>query len=185
MADQKPDFWDQTWDAAASVIRTVAPTLATAIGGPLAGTAVKVIADAIFGSGERSPADVSATIASGLSPAQLLSLKSAEQQFILDMKKADIDILRLDGVDRSDARGMQIATRSQTTTVIAAMTIFSFFGMTLLILLGYSKVDNTLGGLLIGTVGAKAGQVYNFMFGSSEGSRGKDAYLAQSKPANS
>jgi hypothetical protein len=178
----KPDFWDKTWDGAVAVIQAVAPMLATAVGGPLAGTAVQALSTALFGDPAHSAADVSATINAGLTPAQLVSMQTAENQFKLDMEKCQIDIMKINADDTNSARGMQIANKDPAVDVISYITILAFLGMVTLVLLGYAKVDGALAGTLVGLVAGKAGDVYHFLFGTSVSNQNKDNLLAQSSP---
>jgi hypothetical protein len=48
-------------EALLNVVRTVAPTIATAVGGPLAGMATRVISEALLGKPDGSEAEPSAS----------------------------------------------------------------------------------------------------------------------------
>ena len=50
-------------NAAKSIIQTVAPTIGTAVGGPLGGMAVKAISEALLGKPDGTPDEVSKAIA--------------------------------------------------------------------------------------------------------------------------
>lgn len=73
------------------LVRTVAPTVATALGSPVAGIAVKALADSLLGDDTATEEQVAQAIKNA-SPDDLLKLKTIEQDFILTMKKLDIDL---------------------------------------------------------------------------------------------
>jgi hypothetical protein len=65
--------WKQT-------VRNVAPTIGTALGGPLAGTAVKLLADKFLGKQDATEAEVAAAI-QGATSEQLIKLKEIDTEF--------------------------------------------------------------------------------------------------------
>ena len=73
--------------AFADILKSVAPTIATALGGPLAGAAVSFLASKLG----VDPAVVEQTVA-GMGPADLVKMKELDQQFQLDMAKIGISI---------------------------------------------------------------------------------------------
>lgn len=94
------------------VIGSVAPGLATAFGGPLAGAAVKVIADKVLGKPGASEEEVAQALASGaLTGEQIVALKSAEQQFQLELSKISADTEKAYLLDVQDARARQVVTK--------------------------------------------------------------------------
>lgn len=169
---------DEIWKVAKGVLGTVAPTLATAIGGPLAGQAVRAIGEALglpADAGDRAVADAVAAA----TPEQLLALKKADQDFTIRMRELDIDVLSLDQRDRANAREMKVATKSWTTEVLAFVVVAGFLGTVYAVLAGFVEgmkdpLTATTVGTLIGYVSAKADQVISFYFGSSASSKAKD-----------
>lgn len=82
------------------ILRSVAPTLATAFGGPLAGAAVSFLASKLG----VDPAIVQQTVA-GMGPADLVKLKDMDYQFQLEMAKIGISIdMAQIGVDAEEAK---------------------------------------------------------------------------------
>ena len=164
-----------------SIVKTVAPVLGTAIGGPFGGMATKAITSALLGPDEASTgpaleAKLSAAIQND--PDALLKLKKADQDFDTRMKELDVDILQIDADDRASARTAQNTNKTWIVPILASVTTISFFLMVAWILAGEVTLDSTLLGIIIGTVGTKAEQVYNFYFGSSSGSKDKTAALS-------
>lgn len=160
------------------VVGTVAPTIATALGGPLAGLAVKAIGGAL-GLGEgASEAEVAAKIA-GATPADLLALKKADQEFALEMQRLEVDLERIAAGDRDSARLMQRETKSWAPPVLAAVVVGGFIAASVAVLGGWVEglkdpLIAALVGSVIGNITAATMLVLNFYFGTSASSRAKD-----------
>ena len=71
----------------ASILSTVAPMIATALGGPLAGAAVSFLASKLG----VDPAIVEQTVA-GMGPADLVKMKELDNEFNLEMAKVGISL---------------------------------------------------------------------------------------------
>ena len=89
------------------IIGSVAPTIASALGGPLAGTAVGALSHALFGTPDKPQAEVEQAVASA-TPEQLLTIKQAEAEFAEKMKQLDVDLAKLAVDDRNSARQREI-----------------------------------------------------------------------------
>ena len=104
-----------------SILKTVAPWLGTAIGGPLGGMAVDFIADKL-GLPEKSVDAVKQAIA-GMTPEQALALKQSDQEFALHMQTigyANIkDLEELAVKDRDSARNREIQVKDDTNKLLA------------------------------------------------------------------
>lgn len=159
-----------------STLATVAPTIATALGGPLAGMAVKVAADALGIEADES--ELQQALATG-DPEVLAKLKQANQDFLVRMKELGIREEELVYKDRADARQMYEKTGTILVPLLSIIIISAFLGMVWYILSGEAKVESALAGTLIGYVSAKAEQVVAFLFGSSQGSKEKTAAMAE------
>ncbi len=92
------------------LLGSVAPTLATALGGPLAGLAVKSLSKALLGAEDFSEEAVMEAMATA-SPEQLAAVKKIDADFKVQMKSLDIDLERIAVDDRKSARDMQKETR--------------------------------------------------------------------------
>lgn len=159
-----------------SLVSTVAPLLGTALGGPLAGVAVKAIGDAL-GLSDATEERIAEALSAPSSDA-LLALRQADQAFKVRMRELGISEEQLHAADRANARGMQIATKSWAPPVLAAVVTAGFFGI-LSYLLSYGAPDK--GGeallILLGSMATAWGQVISYYFGSSAGSARKDDLL--------
>ena len=167
-----------------NLVRTVAPGLATALGGPLAGAAVQTISTAVLGKPDGTEEEVAIAVASGGADA-LLKLKEAENAFAIKMKEIGVDLEKVHANDRADARGREVKTGDiWTPRILAATIIGGFLAMVASVLLGKvsgiaDPVAAGMIGTLIGYVSAKADQVVSYYFGSSAGSAAKTDLLAR------
>lgn len=162
------------------IIGTVAPTLATALGGPLAGVAAKAATQALFGDEEIPETELQGRIEQAVrdDPDALLKLKEADHAFKTKMRELNVDLEKIHADDRNSARQLQIATNSYTVPILAGLTVAAFFGVVFWVLTGKVTLESTLLGFILGQVSSKAEQVYNYFFGSSKGSKDKTAALA-------
>lgn len=159
-----------------SLVATVAPTIATALGGPLAGMAVKELG-AVLGIEAPTEENVSAALA-GATPEVLAKMKAADQDFGAKMKSLDIDLEKIAAGDRDSARKMATDTKSYAPAVLATIVTVGFFGILIGLLTGIMHTKDTPELLLlIGSLGTAWGAVMNFYFGSSAGSQNKDATI--------
>ena len=154
----------------------VAPLLGTALGGPLGALAGQVLGTALGVDG--SDEEALAAALQKATPEQLLAIKTADNQFKLDMAKLGMRPEELEVEDRISARAAQAATKDGLLPWLAALVVGTFCGVVAAVLFGGLKVEAVIGGTLIGYLSAKAEQVLSFYFGSTRSSRGKDQALA-------
>jgi hypothetical protein len=162
------------------IVGAVAPTIAAALGGPLAGVAVAALSDKLLGRADGSAEDVGAAIIAG-GPEALQAIKQADQAFAVRMRELDIDIERLHQTDRDSARGREVKTGDHwTPRAMAAGVTLGFFGV-LAWLLGYGMPERGGEALLVmlGALGSAWGAIVNYYFGSSAGSAQKTALLGK------
>ena len=95
-----------------NVVGALAPTLGSALGGPLGGQAASVIAG-VLGC-QSDPKSINKAIQEA-TPEQMLELKKAEQQFEIQMKELDVDIFRLETVEKQDAKHTQPVSYTHLT----------------------------------------------------------------------
>lgn len=161
------------------LIRSVAPSLATALGGPLAGVAVREIAGKVLGKPDATEDDVAAAMAAA-NPETLLKLRELDQQFKKDMAALGVELERLDSADRKDARARQVAMKDWTPNVLAAIVLLAF-GVTHWHLLNHAVPQDMkeLIARMLATLDAMVMLVLSYFFGSSRGSRAKDELIAR------
>lgn len=150
-----------------SLVGSIAPTIATALGGPLAGMAVKAVGDAI-GITDATPDTVGAALANA-TPEQLAAIKKADQDFAAKMKELDINLEEIQAHDRDSARGMQINLRSNIPAALATLITVGFFGILIGLMGGWLHTgDSNELLLLLGALATSWGAVVNFYYGSSQ-----------------
>lgn len=159
-------------------LRQIAPTIATALGGPLAGMAVTAISKAIG----VEPDQVQEVISSGkLTAEQISSIKLAELELQKQEKSLGLDFAKLAVEDTKSAREMQTATRSIVPAALAGAVTLGFFGILATLMLGYAqKGDEVM--IMLGSLGTAWTGIIGFYFGSSASSQAKDKLLYQSTP---
>lgn len=165
-----------------STIATVAPTLATALGGPLAGTAATAISKAVFGAdstASSASSDELAAAVTAATPETLAKLKAAEMQFKQDLKALDIDLERVASADRASARQRQVQLKDWVPSMLAALVLLGFFGA-FAAMLFYPLPDGSKESLyiLLGALASMATSVMTYYFGSSAGSAEKTRLLS-------
>lgn len=168
-----------------TVLRTVAPWIATAVGGPLGGMAVEAAANAL-GLSDKTVEAVKSAIG-GATPEQMLALKNADHEFALRMQELGFknvaDLEAIAAGDRASARGMQIANKSFMPAVITAGILTSFI-VTLLVMF---FVPIPLGNrdmiiYMVGQLSGFAGSAVAFWLGTTRQSEDKTRMLAMAPP---
>ena len=87
------------------MVGALAPTLGSALGGPLGGQAASVIAG-VLGC-QPDPKSIDKAIQAA-TPEQMLELKKAEQGFEMQMKELEVDVFKLEVQDKQAARGASL-----------------------------------------------------------------------------
>ena len=156
----------------------IAPSIATALGGPLAGVAVRTLSNAIFGHEDGTEEQISAAMASA-TPDQLAAIKKIDADFKVQMKSLDIDLERISAGDRDSARQMQRDTKDWVPKVLAVVITLGFFGILIWMLLnGMPKTGTEALLMMLGALGTAWTGVVNFYYGSSAGSKAKTDALS-------
>jgi membrane-bound ClpP family serine protease len=151
----------------------IAPSIATALGGPLAGVAIKTLSSAIFGHEDASHDQISEAMASA-TPDQLAAIKKIDADFKVQMKSLDIDLERISAGDRDSARQMQKETRDWVPKFLAVVITIGFFGILVWMLVnGMPQTGTEALLMMLGALGTAWTGVVNFYYGSSAGSKAK------------
>lgn len=166
------------WGKLKDTVVGLAPTLAAALGGPIAGGAVKVLSNVLLGKDDGSEDELIAAI-SGATPDQLLALKKADQDYKSKMAELSIDLFELEVDDRKNAR-TSFKDDLSAQKVLAAVFITGYF--VLLALMGIYP-DFEIDPILIGVMAASVQAIMQFFYGSSAGSKLKT--LLQSEVSKS
>ena len=145
------------------IIGAVAPTLGTALAGPLGGTAAQAISAVL---GCKPDAKSISTAMSSATPQQLLDIKEAELEFEARMQELSVDIYELETKDIQDARRAFAGDWTPKILAIGLMIIFAAYAF-LITVSPPSTQSDTIPSLLIGTFSGVLASVVSFYFGSS------------------
>lgn len=164
------------------LIGSVAPTIATALGGPVAGMAVKAISGALFGHEDGTQDDIMTALANPTGD-QLAALKKIDADFKVQMKSLDIDLERIMAGDRASARDMQKETKDWIPRALAVGVTFGFFGILFYMLIfGLPTTGNEAMLLMLGALQTAWTSIIAFFFGASSSDATRDKMLYNSKP---
>ncbi len=165
-----------------SIVKTVAPTLANALGGPLSGAAVSVLANTLLGK-EGTENDVSETILCGLTPIEQAALRKADQDFAIQVRQLSNDSTNMYLMDTQNARKYNSGNENIVKLAYIVLSIFaiimaSALAFSLLKSGDINPAESALTGAVVGYVAGLAQQVVGFFFGSSSGSDKKTEAMA-------
>lgn len=164
-------------------LKTIAPTIATAMGGPLAGMAVDAIGNAL-GMKDATKEQVKDLLASGtLTADQMASIKQADANLKVRMKELEIDMEKVHAGDRNSAREMAAKTGDVWTPRLMAIVVFAVWGA-----VNYKLFNGTINGDMrelvaraLGTLDAVLMAVIYYYYGSSSSSAAKTEAMAGKK----
>ena len=157
-------------------LKQIAPTIATAMGGPLAGMAVSAISKAI-GVDEEKVGDLIAN--NKLTAEQIAQVKIAEIELQKQANELGLNFEKLAVDDRKSAREMQATTRSIVPPLLAAIVTVGFFGILVMMLMGTVESDNPPILMMLGSLGTAWTGIIAYYFGSSAGSQAKTEMLSK------
>lgn len=89
------------------LVKSVAPVLGTALGGPMAGAAVKTLASKFLGSDDGDISTLEKQLGEQLSvasPETLIEIKKLDTEFEAKMKELDVDVFKIEAQDKQSAR---------------------------------------------------------------------------------
>jgi hypothetical protein len=161
------------------LIGGLAPTVASALLGPLGGVAVAGLGK-IFGIDAATTDNVAKAFQDGkLTPEQLSAIKQLELQCQNDEKERGFKYSELEFQDTASARHMQELTNSNIPPVLSILVTIGFFGILGFMLMSpnYKPTEPLL--VMLGSLGTAWVGIVQFYFGSSHGSQQKTALLAQ------
>jgi len=159
-------------------LKTICPTIATCLGGPLGGLAYEAVAKVL----NVSQDDAKKMLDDGkLTSDQIASVQLAEVQLKAKAQELGLDFEQLAVSDRKSARDMQTSSHSFIPPALAIMVTFGFFGILVGLMMETFKTSDALL-LMLGSLGTAWTAIMSFYFGSSAGSQAKDRLLQKSNP---
>ena len=161
-------------------LEQIAPTIATCLGGPLAGLAVTALSK-LFGV---APDQVQSMINDNkLSADQIAAVQQEEIRFKEQTQALGLNFEQLAVEDRKSARDMQTTTQSIIPPLLSILVTVGFFGILAYLMVTPADTANTPLMIMLGSLGTAWTGIIAFYFGSSAGSQKKDAMLYNSTPA--
>ena len=159
-------------------LEKLAPTVASALGSPVAGMAVGALESALGMSGD----DVQKTVEAGkLTGEQVAAIQQAELAIKAKAQELGLDFAKLTNEDRANARDMQKTVKSWVPPTLAMLVTVGFFGILIAMMTG--KIDQAAEvDIMLGSLGTAWTGIIAFYFGSSAGSQAKDAMIHNSTP---
>lgn len=160
------------------ILAGLAPTLASAILGPLGGVAVAALGK-IFGIENATTADLTKAFQDGrMTPDQLTAIKQLEMKYQNDEKERGFKFAELEYKNQDSARQMQMATHSKMPAVLTVMVTIGFFGILSLLFFHPELKGNEIVMMMVGQLSAVWAGCVAFYTGTTFGSANKNAMLA-------
>jgi hypothetical protein len=168
-----------------SLLKTVAPWIGTALGGPLGGLAVDAATSAL-GLSDKS-ADGLKNALAGVTQEDILKLKQADQNFQETMQtlgfKQVTDLETIAASDRKDARALEVNTKSIMPALLSSFITIGFFGLLTGMMTGVLQYkDNQALMLMLGSFATAFTGVVAYWFGTTASSQAKTDIIARSPP---
>ena len=113
-----------------NIIGAVAPTIGTALGGPMGNMAANMIADTL--GCEPTPKKIEKAVQAA-TPEQLAEIKKIDAEFEIKMKELEVDLYELETKDIQDARGK--FSKDWTSRIMGLFVVGGFMGYIFLVTL--------------------------------------------------
>ena len=164
------------------------PLIATAFGGPAAGSVAKMVTNALGLSEDASEDEIIQHMESN--PDAVIKLKELQLNHEAELKRLGIKESEMYLIDTQDARKAQIEREKQTGKtdinlyVLAWVNVIGFFAVVIVLMFADIEGEaNNILYMLLGVLATCFAKVNSYFFGSSQGSKDKTAMLAVGKKA--
>ena len=160
-------------------IKKLAPTVASALGGPLAGIAVTAIGE-LFNIASPTTAKIQEAIENGsLTGEQISGIRQLELKLKSEEAERGFKYAELEFKDRDSARNMNIQTGAKTPAVLTWIIVAIVLGLEGMILFNGMPVgvSEIVTGRILGTLDMSLMMVLAFWFGTTYGSGRKTDLL--------
>jgi hypothetical protein len=180
-----------------TALASIAPTLATMLGGPFAGAAITALEGALGLAPGAGADEITKIVQTGaMTPETLAAVRAADQKHEETLKQQGVDLVKInadheaamavtDASDRDSARKREIAVRGWTTPVMAWTIVCASLALVAATVSGNITKDPSLAGqvgIVTGYLLNEAKSVVAYYFGSSFGSDRKTELIAQGSP---
>ena len=146
-----------------NLIGAVAPTIGTALGGPMGNMAANMIAETL--GCEPTPKKIEQAVQAA-TPEQLAEIKKIDADFEVKMKELEVDVFKLETEDTQDAR--KTFYKDWTSKFMGLIVIGGFMGYIFLVTIQPPEQNSeALINLVLGYLGGLASAVISFYFGAS------------------
>jgi hypothetical protein len=161
------------------VVKSVAPVLGTALGGPLAGAAIKTLSAKFLGTDEGDLQDLETQLENqflSASPDALIELRKLDKEFEAKMAELKVDVFKIETRDRQNAR-----KENKQSIMPAALSVgLSVTIIVIVYLLFYVTVptgSKEVLFMLLGVVMKEWGGSMQYWFGTTRSSAEKTAMM--------
>jgi hypothetical protein len=154
------------------LLSSLAPTIASAAGGPMAGMAVKMAAQKL-GLPETTTANEIEDLIER-QPERAVALKQADQDFKDRIKEMEIDLesFKTEVEDRQDAREKNREANDWTPRIFIILCLFLYGAFIIMItVMPHDQNDETIISLVLGQLSALLGTGGAYYFGSQSGKK--------------
>jgi hypothetical protein len=177
-----------------SALTSIAPTLATMLAGPFAGTAVAALESACgLTQGSGTDAITKVIQGGGMTPEITAAIRAADQKHAETMGQQGIDLAKINldfeaaqdkvaADDRDSARKMEIAKHSVWPGVLSALTTAGVLGIIGARMYGLNLPNDPTTVQLIGSLTTGWGMAMAYWLGTTRQSANAVNLLAQSSP---
>ena len=164
-------------------LTSIAPTLASALLGPMGGMAVAGLGK-ILGIDNATQKDITKAITdSKITPDQLAEIQKLELQYKNDEAERGFKYAELQFKDVDSARNLEVQTHSYTPSILTWIIVIAVLALEGAMLFGVKiLVDDIVLGRIMGTLDTSLGLVLAYWFGSNSSSARKTELLAQATP---
>lgn len=164
-------------------LAAVAPTVATALGGPMGGMVANM---ALTGLGidaaeGEDPERLLQKAVQSANPETMAQLKRIDADVTIRLEELGVDLERIRAEDRKGAREMADKTGIWPQVTLSLIYVGGFVGILYLLFMSSLELSDmqwNAAMYLLGILSAGLGQIMNFWFGSSSGSKDKTVALS-------
>jgi len=165
-------------------LKSIAPTVATALLGPLGGVAVSALGE-LLGVSEATKDKITSAIQSGnLTPDQITKLKELELEYQNNEKERGFKYSELAFKDRDSARTANVSGGTQKMLFwLSLVLLVCTLGTEITVIFyGYpEKTPEIVVGRVLGLMDAVAMMVMSYWYGTTSGSADKNKMLLEAK----
>lgn len=159
------------------ILKTLAPTVASAVVGPLGGAAVAALGKVLCIDSPTQDKIAKALTTGQLTPDQVYQLQTLDRQYQENERERGFKYAELEFKNQDSARQMQIATRSRMPATLTIMVTVGFFGVLSLLFFNPEMKSNEIVMIMVGQLSTVWAGCVAFYTGTTFSSASKTAAL--------